>query len=244
MGMDSANPGRRRPLLFQDIGRDQKRRFLLKAAAAAFGEKGFHAVTVTDIAERAGIAHGTFYLYFKDKKHVYRELSQELQSRITEVILPGGAAAVLAEGTDLAALVRERLVELGELFEREASFARVFVYRTPGTDREFEEQRRRFVSDLTDGVAAVLRAGAERGIFRRHDPQVAAMCLVGSLDMVIESWLETCGERSRPSLPEMMDEAARFFLPALLAAEPGRQAAEGGSRAGSKRSSTQERRRT
>ena len=221
MSTRPARAEKRRSLPFQDIGRDQKRRFILKAAAAAFGARGFHAVTVTDIAERAGIAHGTFYLYFKDKKDVYRELSQQLQSQVMEVILPGGAAEVLADGTDLAALVRERLVGLGRLFEREASFARVFVYRAPGTDPEFEEQRRKFVDDLTDGVAAVLRAGAERGFFRRHDPRVAAMCLVGSMDMVIENWLETSGERNRPSLPEMMDEAARFFLPALLAAEAG-----------------------
>jgi TetR/AcrR family fatty acid metabolism transcriptional regulator len=227
MGTGSPKAGRRRPLPFQDIARDQKRRFILKAAAAAFGEKGFHAVTVTDIAERAGIAHGTFYLYFKDKKDVYRELSRELQSRITEVILPGGKDEVLAGGTDLAALIRERLVGLGQLFEREASFARVFVYRTPGTDPEFEAQRRQFVADLTDGIAAVLRAGAERGLLSRHDPRVAAMCLVGSMDMVIENWLHSFGERSRPSLPEMMDEAARFFLPALLAAPPGEEAAQG-----------------
>jgi AcrR family transcriptional regulator len=216
--MGSAKAETQRPLPFQDIGRDQKRRFILKAAAAAFGKKGFHAVTVSDIAERAGIAHGTFYLYFKDKKDVYRELSQALQSQITEVILPGGAVEVFAEGTDLAALIRERLVGLGRLFEREASLARVFVYRTPGTDPEFEEQRRAFVSDLTDGIAAVLRVGAERGLFSRHDPRVAAMCLVGSMDMVIESWLQSSGEGARRSLPEMMDEAARFFLPALLTA--------------------------
>ena len=217
------------PSAFQDIGREQKRRFILQAAADAFGTKGFHAVTVQDISERAGIARGTFYLYFKDKKDVYRALSRELQSQIIEVILPGGASELLAKGTDVAALVRERLVGLGRLFEREAGFARVFVYRTPGTDPEFEEQRRGFVRDLTDGIATVLRAGADRGFFRRHDPRVAAMCLVGSMEMVIESWLQTAGERNRTSLPEMMDEAARFFVPALLAAETERRTAAAAS---------------
>jgi hypothetical protein len=105
---------------------------------------------------------------------------------------------------------------LGGLFEREASFARVFVYRTPGTDPESEGQRREFISNLTDGIAAVLRTGAERGFFRRHDPRVAAMCLVGSMEMVIESWLQNSAEPTGPSLSEMMDEAARFFVPALL----------------------------
>jgi hypothetical protein len=151
------------------------------------------------------------------------------------VILPNGATEVLAEGTDVNALIRERLVGLGRLFEREAGFARVFVYRTPGADPEFEEQRRRFVRDLTDGIAAVLRGGADRGFFRRHDPRVAAMCLVGSLEMVIESWLQTSGERNGVSLPEMMDEAARFFVPALLAAGAEQQTAAGASRTTSTR---------
>ena len=233
MSTASERAGSRNPQPFQDIGREQKRRFILEAAVDAFGAKGFHAVTVKDIAERAGIAHGTFYLYFKDKNDVYRELSLELQSRITEVILPGGTAGAPAEGTDVTTLVRHRLAGLARLFEREAGLARVFVYRAPGTDPEFDEQRRGFVRDLTDGIAAVLRAGADRGVFRRHDPRVAAMCLVGSIDMVIESWLETSGEPTGPSLPEMMDEAARFFVPALLAVEDTRQVAEDASRADS-----------
>ena len=221
MSTGSAAEGRAersRALPFQGIGREQKRRFILEAAAAAFGAKGFHAVTVKDIAERAGIAYGTFYLYFKDKKAVYSELSLELQSQILEVILPEGGAALRADGADLADLIRERLVRLGELFEREANLARVFVYRTPGIAPEFEEQRRQFVSDLTAGIAAVLQAGADRGLFRRHDPQVAAMCLVGSIDLVIESWLQSFDERTVRSLPEMLDEAAHFFVPALLVA--------------------------
>lgn len=227
MSTASSEAGEPGPLPFQDIGREQKRRFILNAAAAAFGAKGFHEVTVKDIAQRAGIAHGTFYLYFKDKKDVYRTLAAELQSLIVEVILPAGVAEAPTEGTDPSALVRKRLSDLARLFERESSFARVFVYRAPGSDPEFEEQRRRFVGDLTDGIAAVLQIGAERGFFRRHDPRVAAMCLVGSVDMVIESWLRTVGEPAGPSLAEMMDQAALFFLPSLLAPKSGREAAAG-----------------
>ena len=213
------------PSAFQDIGKEEKRRFILKAAAAAFGARGFHAVTVRDIARRAGIAHGTFYLYFNDKKDVYRALSTQFQAQIEEVILPGEVAAgALLGPADLAALVRERLTALARLFESEEGLARVFVYRTPGTDPEFEEQRRRFVSHLTDAIATFLRAGVERGLIRPHEPWVAAMCLVGSVDMVIESWLHTEGERTGPSLLEMMDQAARFILPALLAVEGGSDA--------------------
>ena len=225
MSTVSSEAEERGALPFQDIGREHKRRFILNAAAAAFGAKGFHEVTVKDIAQRAGIAHGTFYLYFKDKKDVYRTLAGELQSQIFAVILPGEVAEAPPEGEDPSALVRRRLSDLARLFERESSLARVFVYRAPGSDPEFEGQRRRFVGDLIDGIAAALQDGAERGVFRRHDPRVAAMCLVGSIDMVIESWLRTADEPAGPALAEMMDQAARFFLPSLLAPESGREAA-------------------
>lgn len=203
---------------FQDIGRIEKRRFILEAAAAVFGAKGFHAATVKDIADRAGIAHGTFYLYFTDKKDVYVELSRQFQVRIMEIILPGGEPGALIERGDLAAAVRERLLGLAALFESEEAFARVFVYRAAGTDADFEEQRLQFVGQMTDAIASVMQAGADLGLFRRHDPRVAAMCLVGSIEMVIENWLQTSGKSVRPSLPKMMEEATRFFLPALLPA--------------------------
>ena len=44
-----------------------KRNALLKTAFDLFAEKGFAKTTISDIVEKAGLAKGTFYLYFKDK---------------------------------------------------------------------------------------------------------------------------------------------------------------------------------
>jgi hypothetical protein len=49
--------------------------------------------------------------------------------------------------------------------------------------------------------------------------------------MVIESWLQSSDEPNRPSLPEMMNEAARFFVPALLETNAVRPREGGSSRA-------------
>ena len=43
---------------------------LVEAASALFTEKGVDLVSVAEIARRAGVAKGTFYLYFKDKEHL------------------------------------------------------------------------------------------------------------------------------------------------------------------------------
>jgi TetR/AcrR family fatty acid metabolism transcriptional regulator len=53
---------------------------ILEAARAVFARKGFEAALVDDIAEEAGIAKGTIYLYFPSKKDIYlAALVEELQ---------------------------------------------------------------------------------------------------------------------------------------------------------------------
>jgi AcrR family transcriptional regulator len=46
---------------------------LLSAAEEEFGERGFHAVGIGDITRRAGVALGTFYVYFESKEAIYRD---------------------------------------------------------------------------------------------------------------------------------------------------------------------------
>ena len=44
---------------------------ILTAAHAVFASRGFRQATVGDIADAAGIAKGTLYLYFKSKDDIY-----------------------------------------------------------------------------------------------------------------------------------------------------------------------------
>ena len=42
-----------------------------------FEERGFHGVRVDDVVRRAGISHGTFYLYFSNKEDLFKALLQD-----------------------------------------------------------------------------------------------------------------------------------------------------------------------
>ena len=64
-------------------GRKTLRR-LLEAAAAEFGERGYHEAAITGITQRAGVALGTFYTYFESKEEVFRALVRDM-SRATRV---------------------------------------------------------------------------------------------------------------------------------------------------------------
>lgn len=50
-----------------DENKKQKKETLLGSAYQLFTQKGFNSTTISDIVEKAGVAKGTFYLYFKDK---------------------------------------------------------------------------------------------------------------------------------------------------------------------------------
>ena len=58
------------------------RRRLIDAAEACFAELGYHDASVVKITEAAGVAQGTFYLYFSSKKDVFDELVRDLNRRV------------------------------------------------------------------------------------------------------------------------------------------------------------------
>jgi AcrR family transcriptional regulator len=56
-------------------------RALLNAAAEEFGEKGFHDAAISQITARAGVATGSFYVYFDSKEAIFRRLSAICRGR-------------------------------------------------------------------------------------------------------------------------------------------------------------------
>jgi AcrR family transcriptional regulator len=56
---------------------------LLAAARVVFERDGFVSARITDIAETAGVAHGSFYSYFVSKEEIFRAVVAELQAELT-----------------------------------------------------------------------------------------------------------------------------------------------------------------
>lgn len=57
-----------------DNNKQQKRTSLLDTAFNLFTSRGIHNTSIADIVENAGVAKGTFYLYFKDKYDIRNKL--------------------------------------------------------------------------------------------------------------------------------------------------------------------------
>src|SRR6266700_2426322 len=68
------------------------RQLLLQAFSDLFSEKGFHAMTVQDITERARVNRGTFYTHFEDKSAALEYwLREQFRQRVASTVLMGGS---------------------------------------------------------------------------------------------------------------------------------------------------------
>jgi AcrR family transcriptional regulator len=113
-------------------GRKTLRR-LLEAAAAEFGERGYHEAAITGITQRAGVALGTFYTYFESKEEVFRalvrDMSRATRAHVAEAVkdAPDRLAGERLGLEAFSAFVR-RHRELSRSIE-EAQFVAEDVYR-------------------------------------------------------------------------------------------------------------------
>lgn len=84
-------------------------RAILDAAAAEFGEKGFHESSIVSITIRAGVALGSFYTYFASKEALFKALVADMSARVRDHVGPvlagHGGGAVAAEGAALHAFL-------------------------------------------------------------------------------------------------------------------------------------------
>jgi len=72
---------------------EQRRTQLLEVAIEIFAERGFHATSMDDIAEAAGVTKPVLYQHVPSKRALYRELLDDVDRQLTERLVVATAAA-------------------------------------------------------------------------------------------------------------------------------------------------------
>lgn len=145
-------------------------RLLLDAAAAEFGEKGFHESSIVGITARAGVALGSFYTYFESKDAIFRALVRDMSAQVG---LKAGEAVESAQG----ALERERVALLAflDLAREHKEIYRIIdeaEFVDPATWRQHYEA-------AAGRIAARLDAGVAAGELRDGLGEVEAWAIMG-----------------------------------------------------------------
>lgn len=185
---------------------EQTRQKLLAAAEAEFGEKGFHTASVSSITRRAGVAQGTFYIYFSSKEEILRELvrhmSRKLRHTLTEAT-HGITDRMEVERVGLEAFLKFAIEDKN-------------LYRVVLESQFIDESiYREYYEHLADVYAARLSQAQDSDQIIKRNPYTQAWVLMGIgsfLGLRYAVW----DEKMPP--PEVIDTAFEFIKGGLAAA--------------------------
>ncbi|MGW2548722.1 TetR/AcrR family transcriptional regulator [Streptomyces sp. NPDC001635] len=159
---------------------NRTRQRILDAAEAVFVELGYHDASIVKITEAAGVAQGTFYIYFPGKRELFEELVDDLNRRVRQAMTTASESG----GSRLAA-------------ER-AGFAAYFAFvaEHPGLYRIMRQaefvaphQLRQHYDRIVSGYTKRLRAAMDSSEIPPGEPELMAWALMGLGEMVGMRWV-------------------------------------------------------
>jgi len=188
--------------------RERKREAILRAAIEVFAERGYFGARMREIAERAGVADGTLYLYFDGKEHLLVSLLEE-QAHAFLV----GARRDATESDDPREKLRRVVGRHLASLEDDRALARVFQIELRHSRRFLRRVAKGQVAEYLQLLQEIIAKGSSNGCFRTDVPaDVAARAVFGAVDELITSWVLT--SRPRP-LAEQAGPLLRVLLEGL-----------------------------
>lgn len=162
----------------QSPAKAERRQQILKAAREVFAKRGYHQTTIDDIVGEAGVARGTFYLYFEDKRAVFSELIDRFSAQI--------GMAILRIVTDdparpVATQVRENIRAIIGACLAERSMTKILFTDALGIDSAFDRKLLTFYDTVVQLLTESLRDGQALDIVGDGEPRVLAYLTIGAL---------------------------------------------------------------
>ncbi|MDX1657483.1 MAG: TetR/AcrR family transcriptional regulator [Nitriliruptorales bacterium] len=180
------------------------RRQLLDAAEQVFAELGYPDASIVKITEAAGVAQGTFYLYFESKQQVFDEVVDDLNHRVRRAMTEGAS-----QGTTRAE--RERLGFRGffRFTAEHPALYRIIRQAEFASPEALHRHYERIATGYIDG----LRDAMGEGEIVDADPEVLAWMLMGIGEIVGMRWILWGDTDAVPDA--VFDEMYRFITRGL-----------------------------
>ncbi len=176
----------------------QRRGELMNAAQRLFLQHGVGPVTIEQITAGAGVAKGTFYLYFSSKEHVLAALGERFSRQLTAKLEAALGARAAADWT-------------GKLRAWIQTAAGVYLDSMPLHDIVFREPhphvRENFDTNSTIAhLIRLLAAGNAAGAWSLDDPRFTAIFLYSGLHGTIDDVYTTSKRTARTRLANRIEQ--------------------------------------
>ena len=191
----------------------RQRQEMLATALDLFSQKGYHNVSMHEIAEKAEFAIGTLYKFFQNKEDLYKALVLEQCDKFEDAI----TRAIEKPGDEVEKL-RNYVRTRGERFRSNLPFVRLFLAERRGASFNIkagldEEVRQQYYNFL-ERVATIFDRGIKNQRFKKiADPYYLAAALDSVIDASLLLWLDA---PDRHPYPEDPDTILNIFFKGLI----------------------------
>lgn len=188
---------------------------ILKAALKLFAKQGYDGTTTRDLAEKAGVAEGTLFRHFTNKKAILIEVATQgwieiLTDLLTELSEMGSYKAI-------AQVMRKRMLSMHQ---------NVDLFKVCFMEAQFHPDLRdriqsEVVDKMTDVAEAFFQTAMDQGIYRPMNPRMVARVFLGMFTIAGFSQDTIMAPGSSPNeMKEMAEGIADIFLNGVLAEKP------------------------
>ena len=191
----------------------RQRQEILAAALDLFSQKGYHNVSMQEIAAKAEFAIGTLYKFFQNKEDLYKTLVLERCDDFA-----AGLCRAMEQSEDEVEKLRHYVRFRSDRFRHNLPFVRLFLAESRGIGFNLkagldDEVRKRYY-DILQRLASVFASGIDNQRFKRiADPYYLAVALDSVLDASLLLWLDT---PERHPYPEDPDAILNIFFKGLI----------------------------
>jgi AcrR family transcriptional regulator len=164
------------------VDKAERRLQILNNAREVFARHGYHAAKIDDIVAAAGVARGTFYLYFEDKRAIFEEIVDNTFVRL-------GTAIVRVDtedpGRSVAEQIRGNIRAIVHTLLEDPATTKILLSDAVGLDPEFDRKLISFYEEIGKLLESSLADGQERGIVAPGDTRMYAIMSLGAIKEIL-----------------------------------------------------------
>lgn len=161
--------------------RQARRAQVLRHAKRIFARKGYHRTNISEIIARAGIARGTFYIYFANKRELFEQLLDqvlsELSARVQRIRLG-------SDQPSPADQLRDNLRRVVEFVIAERDLIDILLTHAMGFDKELDARVENFYSLVVRLIQRSLDLGIAMDLVRPCQTTLVAQGILGGIKEV------------------------------------------------------------
>jgi TetR/AcrR family transcriptional regulator, fatty acid metabolism regulator protein len=190
-----------------------RRESIIQAAIEVFSKKDFKTASISEIAQKAGVANGTIYQYFRNKEDLFFsipvEKTNEFRSQL-ELHLEGISGALNK--------IRKFVWYFLYFFKSNPEYGRILMLEMRVSKSFVKTETYGFLKQSVSQVMNILKEGQNEGVIRQDtDIYILRHVVLGTLEHMVSRWLLKGGKYD---LLEHHQEVSRVLIDGLRPTPP------------------------